>query len=184
MPIPSAVALDTCSLIYAFDNTDPADEFYGAGRRVVAFLDKQAEAEIPVIIPPQVLAEFLVKRTETERQAIVDEFSASYVVEPFGITAAIEFARIRAEKGDFKSALAKHPEGRQAITVDAIIAASALSAGAKLIVTSNDRDFKTLTGGRLKVQSIEDLPDPIPPAPAPASPSLFDSIGDEPQDSA
>lgn len=152
------VALDTTALIFAIEGIrDPARQ--ALGLKVTHLIERLSKAGTPIAVPAVALSEFLVKYREDEVEPLIEQFRANYLVEDFGPKATIILAQILRDKPAVKAARDSASRTGNQIKLDALIAAIALGAGAREIVT-RDRDYETLTGGKLKMKLIDDLPSP------------------------
>jgi predicted nucleic acid-binding protein len=167
--VTTPVAVDTNALIYGLEGaSSDKPEIRLLNQKVRHYLGTLADTSTPVVLPSVALGEFLNKYDERQFDAVIAEMQTGFAIVDPGVKGAKELALILQNKDRVKEAKDVTKRTSQQIKVDAIIAATALAAGAKEILT-HDRDYQTLTGGKLKNLEIDDITLPPPPPP-----SLFD----------
>lgn len=173
MPIP--VAIDTNALIYGLEGaTSDKEEIRQLNQKVLHFLGELANTSTPAVVPVVALGEFLNKYNEREFDTVIAQLQSGFALVDLGVKGAKELALILQNKAKVKDAKAITDRTSQQIKVDAVVAATALAAGAKEILT-RDRDYQTLTDGRLRNLKIDDIQLPPPPPPG-----LFDDQPEPP----
>lgn len=126
--------------------------------RYLRYLDAENET---VMIPSPVIAEYLQGFDASGRAREVAALQRAFFIPSFDLPSAALAAELT-DKADAKQLRKTSRENRQALKVDVQIAATAIVHGASQIVTHNIGDFKTITGGRIKVTEVPDIAESKP----------------------
>ncbi len=149
---------DTNTLIFA---VEPASGPHVSDhcRRVRHLLERLRDEKTPVMLPVLVLCEFLCKYPPEDHERVRSALADDYLLIDVTPQVASQAAVLHHE--GCAKALAAGGVPRQQVKYDQLIAATAVVAGAKEVI-SEDRDYAQLSGGRLKWTKVSDLPLPPP----------------------
>lgn len=146
------VCLDTCFLIYAMQEKPVVEEIelHDHAQQYLKWLSRE---EIPVMLPTPVISEFLTGSKRPARLEILQALARLADVYDFDLRAATLASELRSEYW----ARHKLPKGlkRQVLTVDMMIAATAIVNNATMLITHDVGDFERVLDGRLLVRGIE-----------------------------
>lgn len=154
-------ALDTCALCH-LQNGMSSDALPIAKKttaKIQLYLHTLREDGGSVILPSLVMAEYLVKFDQKDWELLVESLLSQILIIPFDDAAAQCFAKIRR---DVSLDAIRTSTGQSApcMKIDCLIAAMAISHGANEILTSNRKDFNSISSVKLRVININDLPSP------------------------
>ena len=146
---PRLVAVDTNTLVYWLDSGEDAALI----QRTKWLFELLGEEKAQVVLPSVVVAEFLVKVPEEQRDETLAELSQAFIIHPFDAVATTTAALLwnvgRPQR------MSKKPGTREALKADTLLVATAHAAGAKIIYT-HDKQLRKLAG---QVMKAEDLPE-------------------------
>jgi predicted nucleic acid-binding protein len=150
------IAIDTNILIWGLDRRATAG-IEGMVPLAERFFEYAARERIEVIVPTQVLAEFLVRNTEDERQAAIALIDPSFPLAPLDFPAALIAAELTSNRNHTEEVRATFGLTRQVVKADVNIIASALNFGATKLISGNFQEMRALAQGRIIVQSLPDF---------------------------
>jgi hypothetical protein len=149
------IGVDTNILIWGLDRTTTGgiEHMVPLAERFFAYVSTQ---RIEVVIPSQVLAEFLVRSTDDERQEALALIDPTFPIAPLDFPAAMYAAELTSNRNHIEEVRATFGLKRQVVKADVNIIASLLAFGAERLVSGNEREMRALAQGKLLVQSLEE----------------------------
>lgn len=145
-----------------------------------AFFAHVRDDKIPVVIPAQVLAEFLVLGTQEERDDALRKLDNNFVIAPLDFLAATIASELAANKKLLHDAKAEFGLTREIVKADIKVIAISMASGATRLITGNTKEMKSLAQGKIIVDDIEEFVAKIavkPPSPDPAKQKSFPGLG-------
>jgi predicted nucleic acid-binding protein len=183
------VCLDTHILIWAIKGEAEAGQ-EPMILRAQAFLRSLEEEGAQVLVPAIVLAELLVRVPEEKHAAILQEVSQRFMVVPFDIPAASEFAKLFA-KWNAKDAEARSDQlgktapkdehkdmpnpGRSALKADLMILATAIVRGVSCLYT-NDEALTRIAQQAKASLFVSEMPQPAEQIPLDLKPDAASAL--------
>ena len=136
------------------------EEMIPKAKRFIKQLDEEGSK---VLIPANVIAEFLMLIPHNEHGKVIGQFDKHFIVAPFDTAAASCFAKIWRERNDDGTVEKLKQEGatKNKITFDCQIVAIAVTHGASCIY-SYDEHIQKFAEGYLDVKEIPDIPEQLP----------------------
>ena len=107
-----------------------------------------------VMVPSVVVAEFLLKFRGPEKARYLRALEANFYIPSLDLPSAALAADLRSRA----KSIGGHID-REVIKSDCYILATAIVHGASAIVTENRSDFLKLCGGRIRIESIPEIPE-------------------------
>lgn len=150
------ITLDACAVIYLMKKNQP-DLDGERGRKVDAYSADALAANLNVAVPTVAVSEVLAMPGMNPDE--VFELLANYELLDFDTAAATVSGKI-ASTTNWKSAVLPFPGGRQLVKLDTLIAATAISVYANVLLTNDDRYEKLLANYPIHVVMIDQLPQP------------------------
>ncbi|HEU4623469.1 MAG TPA: type II toxin-antitoxin system VapC family toxin [Steroidobacteraceae bacterium] len=120
-------------------------------RRFIEHCDRTSEE---IMVPSVVVSEYLTTFSPTQVAQQVQEFHRRFFVAPLDAAAGA----LAAQLANAVRTNGLNVGERHVLKSDCYIIATAIVHGADAIVTGNVAEFRSLTGGRIKVLDIPDVP--------------------------
>ena len=149
------IAVDTNILIWGLNlqATAGIEHMIPLAAKFFAYVTAQ---RIELVIPSQVLAEFLVRNTPEERQEALAKIDSSFPIAPLDFGAALIASELTSNRDHLAEVRANFGISRQVVKADVNIIASAINYGATRIISGNLPEMRTLAQGKILVQSLEE----------------------------
>ena len=155
------VCLDNHILIWGIkeEATQGQEDMIPKAKRFFKWLEDE---DIKVLIPANVIAEFLMLIPHEEHGNIISLFNKFFIVVPFDTAAASCFAKIWRKRNDDGTIERLKEDGatKNKITFDCQIVAIAVTHGASCIY-SYDEHIEKFADGYIEVKEIPDIPEQL-----------------------
>lgn len=156
------VCLDNHILIWGIkeEATQGQEDMIPRAKKFFKWLENE---DMKVLIPANVIAEFLMLIPHKEHGQVISLFHKFFIVAPFDAAAASCFAKIWRERNDDGTIERLKGEGatKNKITFDCQIVATAVTHGASCIY-SYDEDLAKFAKGYIEVKKMPDIPEQLP----------------------
>jgi predicted nucleic acid-binding protein len=159
------ICIDTNILIWGLDQkcSEGLEHMIVLATR---FFRHVTDDRIQIMIPSQVLAEFLVRNTEAEREEALNKLSDSFSIEPLDAAAAIVAAEISSNVSHCKELRKTFGVTRNCQKADINVLATAINGKATKLVTGDSKEMRALAKGKILVKSLQDYMDELNAEPA------------------
>lgn len=147
------ICLDTQILIWGVEGScrPGQDDMPGRARRYLERLAKDGEK---VLVPTPAISEYLTGSDQPDRELKV--ITKRFLVPAFDLRAAALATELQRNTEGCKKLRERHGIARQALRIDAMIAATAIIFGARVLATGDDHFTDLLCGRSISVYDVKD----------------------------